>query len=85
MHDGPKQEERDRQLIEYNSEPYEGYPNKWRDPVFQEWLWGYDVQDVVDEAWEKYLSGKFPLTRGGWRTLQLEDVDVSQDRVQSRM
>ena len=75
IHDGPRQEERDRQLVEYDAEPYEGYPNKWRDPVFQEWLWGYDVEVVVDKAWERYLRGKFPLTRGGWRSLEMERTD----------
>ena len=81
MHDGPRQEERDRQLVEYDAEPYEGYPNKWRDPVFQEWLWGYDVQEVVDVAWERYLRGQFSLTRGGWRTLLQGKVEVERERV----
>ena len=79
MHDGSRQEERDRQLVEYDAEPYEGYPNKWRDPVFQHWLWGYDAEGVVEAAWEKYLKGQFPLTRGGWRDL---DVQVEAERAQ---
>jgi salicylate hydroxylase len=93
MHDGPRQEERDRQLIEYDAEPYDGYPNKWRDPVFQEWLWGYDAEEVVDAAWHRYLKGQFPLTRGGWRDLdgvQVEAVSVhlwakQEMRVDSRL
>jgi len=67
MHDGPKQKERDRQLIEFDDDPFEGYPNKWRDPVFQKWLWGYDVESEVKKAWEKYLNGRFPLTNGSFR------------------
>lgn len=33
MHDGDRQRERDRQLTEL--EPFEDYPNRWADPVFQ--------------------------------------------------
>lgn len=62
--DGAKQRERDRQLIEFNNRPFPGYPNKWRDPDFQKWLWGYDVEGEVDNAWETYENGKFPLTEG---------------------
>ncbi|CZR54870.1 uncharacterized protein PAC_04754 [Phialocephala subalpina] len=68
IHDGPRQEERDRQLAEFNEEPYEGYPNKWRDPVFREWLWGYDVNVEVEKAWAKYEKGQFPLIVGGFRS-----------------
>lgn len=64
MPDGGKQRERDRQLVEYNDEPFEGYPNKWRDPSFQPWLWGYDVDKEVEKAWAVYLKGQFPLTSG---------------------
>lgn len=69
MHDGPRQEERDRQLIEYQDEPFEGYPNKWRDPVFQKWLWGYDVDAEVERASEIYEKGQFPLTVGSYRSI----------------
>ena len=69
MRDGERQVERDRQLVEYQRMPFEGYPNKWRDPVFQEWLWGYDVPAEVDKAWERYLSGRFPGTTGRFRSL----------------
>ena len=82
MHDGPRQEERDRQLVEYDAEPYEGYPNKWRDPVFQEWLWGYDADLMVNAAWERYLKGRFPLTRGGWS--DLDEPQVEAETVQRR-
>src|SRR5437588_13131512 len=40
LHDGPRQQERDRQLLEYQDEPFEGFPNSWKDPVFQPWLFG---------------------------------------------
>jgi len=68
MRDGPKQEERNRQLLEYQDEPFEGFPNKWRDPVFQEWLWGYDCDVEVENAWRRYERGQFPLTVGGFRS-----------------
>lgn len=66
MHDGPRQQERDRQLTEYDRNPFEGYPNKWKDPVFQKWLWGYDVKAEVESAWKRYEKGVFPGTGGGW-------------------
>lgn len=43
MRDGPIQEERDRQLLE--EEPFEGYPNRLADPVFQNFLYGYDATE----------------------------------------
>ncbi len=67
MHDGDRQKERDRQLVEYNDHPFEGYPNKWRDPSFQPWLWGYDVEQEVEKAWDVYVKGQFPLTTGKFR------------------
>lgn len=62
--DGPLQQERDRQLA---LEPFEGWPNAWADPVFQKWLWGYDAFEEAERAWEKYMDGRFPGTRGFWR------------------
>jgi salicylate hydroxylase len=65
MHDGPLQEERDRQLLE--EEPFEGYPNRWKDPTFQRYLYAYNAFDEADKAWMKYLSRIFPMTEGAWR------------------
>ena len=62
MVDGPQQIERDRQLLE--QEPFEGFPNRWADPVFQPWLFGYDAEKEVEGAWGGYLNGTFPGTRG---------------------
>ncbi|KAL8835345.1 MAG: hypothetical protein Q9176_006997 [Flavoplaca citrina] len=45
--DGREQRERDK---DFSSEPFEGYPNRWADPVFQPWLFDYDVQKEVDKA-----------------------------------
>ena len=45
--DGREQRERDK---DFSSEPCEGYPNRWADPVFQPWLFDYDVQKEVDKA-----------------------------------
>ena len=62
MVDGMRQQERDRQLLE--EEPFEGYPNRWADPVFQEWLFGYDAFAEVDKAWEAYKQESCPGTTG---------------------
>ena len=55
MADGPRQIERDRQLLE--EEPFEGFPNRWADPVFQRWLFGYDAEKEVEGAWGRCLNG----------------------------
>ena len=62
MVDGKRQKERDRQLLE--DTPFDGYPNRWADPVFQPWLFGYDALKEVDDAWRRYKGGLFPGTRG---------------------
>jgi len=48
--DGPKQEERDRIMLE--DKPTEGSPNRWRDPVFQKFLFAYDAFGEAEKAWE---------------------------------
>lgn len=58
MPDGPRQQERDRQLTQ--EEAFEGYPNPWADPVFQPYLFGYDADKEVEEAWAKYKTGEKP-------------------------
>lgn len=57
MEDGERQKERDRQLLE--EEPSEGFPHRWADPCFQEWLFGYDAFEEVEKVWprRKSLSG----------------------------
>ena len=45
--DGPGQQQRDETL---KREPFEGHPNPWADPVFQKWLFGYDVEEEVGKA-----------------------------------
>lgn len=62
MHDGDRQKERDRQLTQL--EPFEGFPNRWADPVFQQWLFGYDAYKEAGAAWDTYRSGMFPGTMG---------------------
>lgn len=64
LHDGPRQRERDRQLIEWQDRPFEGYQNRWRDPVFQKFLFSYDARTVAEEAWARYVEGRFPGTSG---------------------
>ena len=66
MTDGESQRKRDRQLTE--QEPFEGYPNRWADPVFQEYLFGYDAFAEVDMAWKRYKMGTFPGTVGQFKS-----------------
>ncbi|MCJ1355885.1 MAG: hypothetical protein MMC33_005877 [Icmadophila ericetorum] len=51
LHDGERQRERDRQLSEA---PFEGYPNRWADPMFQQWLFSYDAEKEADNAWRRH-------------------------------
>lgn len=66
MTDGERQRERDRQLTQ--QEPFDGYPNPWADPVFQEYLFGYDAFAEVDRAWKRYSMGTFPGTAGHFKS-----------------
>ena len=70
MHDGERQRERDRQLLE--QEPFEGYPNPWADPVFQEFLFGYDAETEVEAAWEGMKGVNGPPIRGTERRTECE-------------
>lgn len=63
--DGPLQEERDRQLREH--EPFDGYANFLADPGFQKALFGYNAMEEASRAWEIYLKGEWPSTRGNWK------------------
>jgi len=56
MHDGPEQEERDRKMQETTvqgkaeAKSTAVNPNKWSDPNFQPWLFGYDAFKEVRDA-----------------------------------
>ena len=63
--DGPLKQERDRQL--QCQAPFAGYTNPWADPVLQRWMYGLDARKGVKEAWDIYLKGKWPGTRGFWK------------------
>jgi len=65
LHDGLQQQERDRQLTQQKA--FKGYPLPWMDPVFQDWLYSYDVASEVKKAWETFLRGEWPGTRGSWK------------------
>ncbi|RFU26163.1 hypothetical protein B7463_g10161, partial [Scytalidium lignicola] len=56
MPDGEEQRERDRKMTQ--CAPFEGYPNGWADPVFQKYLFGYDTETEVEQAWRVYESEK---------------------------
>lgn len=49
MDDGEAQRERDRRLRD--DEPAEGFPHRWADPEFQQWLFGYDAFEEVEMVW----------------------------------
>lgn len=49
MRDGEEQRERDRKLLG----PPEGSPMPWRNPDVQKWLFGYDAEKVVRDAWRR--------------------------------
>lgn len=51
MHDGPERDRRDAELLK--DQPTEGFPNRWRDPVFQKFLFGYDAFAEVEKAWSR--------------------------------
>lgn len=52
--DGEEQGERDATLLADDLKA--GFPNKWRDPVFQKFLFGYDAFSEVETAWGKFKS-----------------------------
>ena len=62
--DGPLQQERDRQLR--HLPPFEGFPNFLADPGLQKLLFGYNAIREAEIAWERYLRGEWPSTRGYW-------------------
>ena len=66
MADGDRQRERDRQLLE--QEPFEGFPNRWADPIFQPFLFDYDAHDEVEKAWDRYKKGTYPGTAGHFQS-----------------
>lgn len=66
MEDGERQQERDRQLTE--EQPAENYPNRWADPVFQNWLFRYDADREVEIAWRDYKDGNFQTNTSNLRS-----------------
>ena len=63
--DGDIQAGRDRQLME--EEPFEGFPSRYADPVFQKYVFGYDAFAEADKAWATYMLGRFPGTSVNYR------------------
>ena len=56
LRDGPLQEGRDKQLAA--DVPVEGCPNALDDPMFQNWLWGYDAMLDAKQAWDIFMRDK---------------------------
>ncbi|KAJ9625416.1 uncharacterized protein PV06_02963 [Exophiala oligosperma] len=82
LHDGPRQKERDRQLLAGQENPYEGYQNRWRDPVFQKFLFSYDAFEEAEKAWETYRKGQFPGTAGDFAREDPEGEGVRKAGIQ---
>lgn len=56
MADSPDQIQRDIELLEYQDNPFEGFQNPWRDPIFQRWLFGWDSKVEAEDAWSRYKA-----------------------------
>ncbi|KAI5857268.1 hypothetical protein BZA05DRAFT_460566 [Tricharina praecox] len=52
LEDGELQQQRDAILLADSRAP--GFPNKWRDEEFRDWLFGYDAFEQANQGWEKY-------------------------------
>ena len=55
MRDGAAQKERDRVMLTQNP-PQPGHPNQWADPVMQGFLFGYDADVEVEQAWDSLMK-----------------------------
>lgn len=51
---GEKQEDRDAIMVADEQKP--GFPNKWRDPELQKFMFGYNAFEEVETAWEKFKN-----------------------------
>lgn len=49
---GEEQEDRDAIMVADERNP--GFPNKWRDPELQKFMFGYDAFKEVETAWAKF-------------------------------
>ncbi|KAG7660341.1 uncharacterized protein J8A68_006151 [[Candida] subhashii] len=56
MVDGEGQVARDAKMA--MDPPVHGCPNRFADPVFQDFLWGYDAFEEVERGWKEYKEGK---------------------------
>ncbi|KAK6201145.1 salicylate hydroxylase [Scheffersomyces amazonensis] len=54
LQDGEDQLKRDSKLADLP--PKIGYPNRWADPVFQKFLWGYEAFNEAERGWKEYKS-----------------------------
>lgn len=58
LHDGQEQVTRDKKLA--INPPAIGCPNRWADPKFQEFLWGYEAFAEAERGWNEYKTGESP-------------------------
>ena len=51
--DGPLQQARDEAMRpEVEGRPFLYSPNQWTDPITQDWAYGYDAENRIQEAWD---------------------------------
>ncbi|KAK6461693.1 salicylate hydroxylase [Scheffersomyces coipomensis] len=55
LKDGQDQLIRDSKLADLP--PKIGYPNRWADPSFQQFLWGYEAFDEAERGWKEFKKG----------------------------
>lgn len=58
LHDGEEQEARDAELS--LPSPRLGCPNRWADPTFRDFLFGYDAFAEAERGWDEYKAGQNP-------------------------
>lgn len=65
LHDGERQKRRDAMLLADDVRP--GFPNKWRDPAFRNFMFGYDGAREVEIAWERFRGKSGSGAAGAFR------------------
>jgi len=65
LHDGERQKRRDAMLLADDVRP--GFPNKWRDPAFRNFMFGYDGAREVEIAWERFRGKSGSGATGAFR------------------
>jgi salicylate hydroxylase len=64
--DGPEQRARDEAMrAEVEGKHFSESANQWSDPVTANWCYGYDAEEEMRKAWERYVdSAPAPVPKG---------------------